>query len=101
MTSKVLLIVVILIATTLNLRAQQQAKPGSLGTMQQTSQNRFQLVAATVQSGDANEPTVFMIDTATGRVSKYQGPFESKDQKGVKTIASPVFISIPCGWTGG
>jgi len=46
-----------------------------------TQVGRYRLVTATVENGNATEPTIFMIDTATGRVWKYQGVFEYHDKQ--------------------
>jgi hypothetical protein len=53
---------------------------------------RYQMTALTLDNG---EKTALLLDTATGRVWKYQEGFESKDAEGKSTFTPPRFIVIP------
>jgi hypothetical protein len=52
---------------------------------------RYQMTAATL---DGNERTVFLLDTTTGRVWKFQTGYESKDAEGKLIINPPRFVLI-------
>jgi hypothetical protein len=59
--------------------------------------NRYQLVTARVENDNTEEPTVFMIDTVTGRVWKFQGPFVVRKAGGeidhsVQEMFTPVLV---------
>jgi hypothetical protein len=53
---------------------------------------RYQMTVVTL---DGNEKTALLLDTATGRVWKYQGGFQSKDANGRYEFTPPRFIVIP------
>ncbi len=54
---------------------------------------RYQMTATTLDNG---EKTVFLLDTATGKVWKYQNGFTSTETGGTTPVFNPPrFISIP------
>ncbi|HWB33081.1 MAG TPA: hypothetical protein VG714_07915 [Acidobacteriaceae bacterium] len=62
----------------------QRTAPDSLG--------RYQMTTVTLEG---NERTALLLDTATGKVWKYQGGFESKGKDGQDHFNPPRFIVIP------
>jgi hypothetical protein len=62
---------------------------------------RYQLVTASIEDGvAANQKTVFLLDTQTGRVWKFQDTFFSTDPSGKKNAQSAVFIPVQIGFGG-
>jgi hypothetical protein len=72
----------ILLATTL--LPAQRVTPDPVG--------RYQMTTVTL---DGNERTALLLDTATGKVWKYQGGFESKEEDGQAHFNPPRFIAVP------
>jgi|ERR1700723_1425665 hypothetical protein len=59
-----------------------------------TTGGRYQMISAQVENGNSTEPTVFLLDTATGKVWKYQGPFQYKTSEGKDTAEPGAFIPV-------
>src|SRR5271170_3396551 len=55
---------------------------------------RYQLLAVETDDGLAKEKTVFLLDTVTGTVWKYQPPFTTTDSNGKKVPQEPLFIYV-------
>jgi hypothetical protein len=59
-----------------------------------TTGGRYQMISAQVENGNTTEPTAFLLDTDTGKVWKYQGPFQYKTPDGKMSGEPGVFIPI-------
>jgi hypothetical protein len=57
---------------------------------------RYQLLAAPVENGAITpQKTVFLLDTATGRVWRFRETVVGKDESGKEIAYPPLFESIP------
>jgi hypothetical protein len=87
-------IAVVLLAVTSVHPQQTEAKPSS-------PTGKYQLLSAIcepeIASGQANEHCVFLLDTQTGRVWKYQSGVAVTDADGKQQYLSPTFIPIGVG----
>jgi hypothetical protein len=60
-----------------------------------THQGRYQLVAATIENGQTSEKTVFMIDTETGSVWRFQAVYFVKDGPNAGYATPESFVAVP------
>ncbi len=90
---QMLLITISLSAISLSAAQSQQTKQVTPSTVTPYI-SRYQLISAPIEDGITSEKTIFLLDTVTGKVWKFQTAFVSTDASGKKTSIPPFFIPI-------